>query len=98
VVNGRRNLVPLFLQRIFEVVPSKTPIVLFTPMTFRLGLSSKAARLLWLRDECPPITSIVSLPRDVFPGVEYHCEILIFNMRRLSSHYFLPDECLQHRR
>ena len=96
--NGRKNLVPLFLQRILEVVPSKTPIVLFTPMTFRLGLSRKAARLLWLRDECPPITSIVSLPRDAFPGVEYHCEILMFGLRRLKPHYFLPDECLQHRR
>jgi len=95
--NGRKNLVPLFLQRILEVVPSKTPIVLFTPMTFRLGLSTTAARLLWLRDECPPITSIVSLPRNIFPGVEYHCEIVMFNMRRLLSHYFLPDECLQHR-
>jgi len=35
-----------------------------------------------------------SLPRDIFPGVEYHCEILCFNLRKLRPHYFLPDECL----
>jgi type I restriction enzyme M protein len=90
----RVNLVPLFLRRILEVVPARTPIVLFTPMTFRLGLYRTATRLRWLRDECPPVTSIISLPRDIFPGVEYHCEILCFNLRKLKPHYFLPDECL----
>jgi type I restriction enzyme M protein len=91
---AKKNLVPLFLKRILEITPPKTPIVLFTPMTFRLGLNRKSSRLRWLRDDCPAITSIISLPRDAFPGIEYHCEILLFNMRRLKSHYFLPDQCL----
>lgn len=90
----RVNLVPLFLRRILEVVPAKTPIVFFIPMTFRLGLYRTATRLRWLRDECSAVTSIISLPRNIFPGVEYHCEVLCFNLRKLKPHYFLPDECL----
>jgi type I restriction enzyme M protein len=91
---GKVNLVPLFLERILEAVRPETPIVLFAPMTFRLGQTTASARWRWLRDECPPITSIVSLPRDVFPSVDYHCEILLFNTPRLRPHYFLPDEYL----
>ncbi len=91
---GKVNLVPVFLRRILELVPPETPIVLFAPMTFRLGQKTTSSRWRWVRDECPPITSIVSLPRDVFPAVDYHCEVLLFNMPKLRPHYFLPDEYL----
>jgi hypothetical protein len=91
---GKVNLVPVFLRRILELVPPETPIVLFAPMTFRLGQKMTSSRWRWVRDECPPITSIVSLPRDVFPAVDYHCEVLLFNMPKLRPHYFLPDEYL----
>jgi hypothetical protein len=53
-----------------------------------------AKRYRWLREECPPITSIVSLPRDIFPGCEFHTEILLFNMPKLRPHYLLPEEYL----
>jgi len=31
---------------------------------------------------------------DVFDGVEFHSEILLFNMPKLKPHYFLPDKYL----
>jgi hypothetical protein len=83
-----------FLRRIVEVVPRRTPIVLITPMGMRLHQEKRSKRWRWLRDEAPAITSIISLPRDVFPSVDYHVEILLFNMPRLKPHYFLPDRYL----
>jgi ParB-like chromosome segregation protein Spo0J len=43
----------------------------------------------------PPITSIVTLPHDVFQSVKVHSEILLFNMPKLKPHYFLPDKYLR---
>jgi hypothetical protein len=83
-----------FLARIVEVVPAGTPIALFAPMGLRLNCVKGARRYRWLRDEGPGITSIVSLPRDIFPGCEFHSEILLFNMPSLSPHLLLPDEYL----
>jgi hypothetical protein len=83
-----------FLRRIVEVVPRRTPIVLVTPMGMRLHQEKRSRRWRWLRDEAPAITSIVSLPTDAFPDVNYHVEILLFNMPRLRPHYFLPDRYL----
>lgn len=83
-----------FLARIVEVVPSGTPIALFAPMGLRLNCVKGAKRYRWLRDECPPITSIVSVPRDIFPGCEFHSEILLFNTPKLKPHYLLPEEYL----
>jgi type I restriction enzyme M protein len=80
-----------FLRRIALVVPPKTPIAMIVPMCMRLNQTRGSKRWRWLRDEAPAITSIVSLPRDVFGAVDFHCEILLFNMPRLKPHYFLPD-------
>jgi hypothetical protein len=83
-----------FLRRIVEVVPRHTPIVLITPMGMRLHQEKRSKRWRWLRDEAPPITTIISLPRDAFPSVDYHVEILLFDMPRLKPHYFLSDRYL----
>jgi type I restriction enzyme M protein len=63
-------------------------------MGMRLHQEKKSKRWRWLRDEAPPITSIISLPRDTFPNVDYHVEILLFDMPRLKPHYFLHDRYL----
>jgi len=81
-----------FLRRILEVVPPRTPIVLFAPMGLRLNCSQDSKRYAWLRDECPPITSIISLPLDIFPNVLFHSEILLFNMGKLKAHYCLDEK------
>lgn len=91
---GSEYLPHVFLKRIVQVVPAKTPIAFFAPLTLRIDQGSKSARWRWLRDCCPPITSVVSLPYDLFAGVKVHAEILLFNMPKLRPHYFLPDEYL----
>ncbi len=60
-------------------------------MGFRLNQRKISKRWKWLRDNCPPITSIISLPLDIFDNVQFHSEILIFNVPKLKPHYFLPD-------
>jgi len=93
--NGERTFLPLlFLERIVAVVPPKTPIVFFAPMAMRLDQSTNSTRWRWMRDKCPPITSIITLPHDVFGDVKIHSEILLFNMPKLKPHYFIPDEYL----
>ena len=94
--NGETRFLPqLFLERIVKVVPPRTPVVLFAPMAMRLDQTSKSSRWRWLRDHCPPITGIISLPHDAFGSVKVHSEILLFNMPKLKPHYFLPDKYLR---
>jgi hypothetical protein len=94
--NGESRFLPqVFLERIVKVVPSSTPIVLFAPMALRLDQTTRSSRWRWLRDHCPPITSIITLPHDVFGSVKVHSEILLFIMPKLESHYFLPDKYLR---
>lgn len=91
---GRKLYPEVFLRRIFDLFGPKVPVVLFAPMGFRLNQRKKSKRWKWLREEAGSITSIISLPLDIFPDVEFHNEILIFNVPRLKAHYFLPEEAL----
>jgi len=93
---GRTDTSPilLFLKRIVQVVPKGTPVALFVHWGFRLDQDIKSSRWRWLRDHCPPITGIVALPHDVFPGARVHSEVLLFNMPKLAAHYWLPDRYL----
>lgn len=77
-----------FLRRIVDLWPG-CKIALFCPMGFRLNQREKSERRRWLRDEGPPITSIVALPLDAFV-TRFHIEIVIFNAPELKPHYFLP--------
>ena len=90
----REFLPEVFLRKIVDVVGPGARIVLFTPMGMRLNQHRRSRRWRWLRDQSPRITSVVSLPLDVFEGVEFHSEILFFNMPKLQPHYFLPDSYL----
>lgn len=86
---GRPLLPEIWLQKAIALFGKKTPIVLFTPYGFRLNQSIHSKR--WqkfLNNEYPPIKSIISLPKDVFQDVLFHCEILIFNINKLKPHYF----------
>ena len=85
----------LFLNKILQVAGKKTPIVLFSPMGMRLNQEKPSKRWRWMRDETPQITSIIALPLDIFPGVVFHAEILLFNMPRLKPHYFIPEKYLR---
>jgi len=72
----------VWLDKIIELFGKEVPIVLFVPMGFRLN------RTKFNSNHYPPISSIISLPRDIFPQVEFHTEILIFNIKGLQPHYF----------
>lgn len=89
-----KSPIALFLERILKVVPPKTPIALIAHWSFRMDQDTGSSRWRWLRDECPPITGIMTLPHDIWADAKVHSEILLFNLPKLRSHYFLPDEYL----
>jgi len=82
----------VFLYHIQALCGNK-PTVLFTPMGFRLNQRKTSKRWRIIRDTFN-ITSIITLPLDIFDNVLFHCEILIFNASDLQPHYFLPDGVL----
>jgi type I restriction enzyme M protein len=90
---GGRPLLPeVWLQKALELFGNKTPIAMFTPYGFRLNQTDESKR--WkkfIEGEYPEITSIISLPKNVFEGILFHSEILIFNMPQLKGHYFIKD-------
>ena len=94
---GKKTLIPFaFLDRMRKLYGNNTPIVLMVPMGFRLNQKVKSARWKSLRDASVQITSILSLPLDIYPNVEFHNEVLFFNMPMLEPHYFLPDEYINY--
>ena len=92
VVNyfGRRPLLPeVWLHKIVDLWGQGVPIVLFAPYGLRLNQTLSSKR--WMRFKSgayPPISSIVSLPKDVYSDVLFHSEVLIFNVQGLAGHYF----------
>ncbi|MFW6225323.1 MAG: N-6 DNA methylase [bacterium] len=92
---GKALLPELFLDKMIDLFGEDIhvmPIVLFVPMGFRLNQRLKSKRWKKIRDQHPSISSIISLPLDVFPNVEFHNEILIYNTNWLDAHYMLPDK------
>lgn len=92
---GKQLYPEVFLRHIFELFGPKIPTVMFAPMGFRLNQRRKSKRFRWLRDCEAETTSIVALPLDTFDAVEFHAEILIFNVYGIQPHYFLPEEALR---
>jgi hypothetical protein len=89
---GGRILYPeVFLRKTDELF-GVVPMVLFCPMGFRLNQRVRSKRWRWVRESGWEITSIISMPLDVFPGVEFHNEILVWNVDGLKAHYWLPLE------
>ena len=90
---GGRPLLPeVWFSKAVELFGHNIPIVMFTPYGFRLNQSDTSKR--WqkfITKEYPEITSIVSLPKDVFDGILFHSEVLIFNLPQLKGHYFLEN-------
>jgi len=91
---GKRLYPEVFLEHIFELFGPKQPVVLFAPMGLRLNQRRKSKRFRWLRDCGAELTSIISLPLDTFDGVEFHVEVLIWNVKGIKPHYYLTEEAL----
>lgn len=90
--NGNRPMLypELFLRHITELFGEKVKVVLFVPMGFRLNVKLSSDRWKWLVSSKLKITSIISLPIDIF-GAKFHAEILCFNISKLRPHYFLYE-------
>ena len=90
---GGRPLLPeIWLQKAIELFGTTIPIVLFTPYGLRLNQMTNSKRWMkFITGEYPEIASIVSLPKDIFDGILFHSEILIFNIVKLQGHYFYDD-------
>lgn len=91
---GGRPLLPeLWLRKTVQLFGKEVPIVLFTPYGFRLNLTVNSKR--WQRlvyGTYPDISSIVSLPKNVFDNILFHSEVLIFNMPGMKGHYFYGEK------
>lgn len=87
---GARPLLPeVWLAKIIELWGDEVPICLFAPygMSLNQTLSSKRWKK-FCNGTYPEISSIVSLPKDIYTDVLFHSEVLIFNIPRLKGHYF----------
>jgi len=89
--NGTRPLFPeKFLDHTLNLAGFETPIVMFAPMGFRLNNHKKSERYKKLTSVYPKITTIITLPIDIFEGKIFHTEILIFN----GSNLHLPPHLM----
>lgn len=76
---GRSSLLPeLFAAKCFELWGIDLKLIMFTPMGFRLNTRcstrKQGDRYRNIRDKFGPITSIVTLPLDVFPNPDFDPE------------------------
>jgi len=87
---GGRPLLPeVWLMKAIELFGKNIPIVMFTPYGFRLNQTTDSKRWRKFIDGTyPPITSIISLPKNLFEGILFHSEVLAFNIFGLKGHYF----------
>lgn len=94
-IPGRKFLPEVFLDKMLDLWGMNLRVMLFCPMGFRLNQRKKSVRWRKFRDGGLQITSICSLPLDVFPGIQFHAEVLfIGDFCGLPPHMFLPDEAL----
>lgn len=90
---GGRPLLPeVWFSKAIELLGTGTPVAMFTPYGFRLNQTEHSKR--WqkfVNEEYPAISGIVSLPKDVFTGILFHSEVLIFNIPLERGHYFVTQ-------
>lgn len=86
-----RKLYPeVFLRHIVELF-GNVPIVMIAPPTLRLNQRKASKRWRFMRDNVK-ITSILTLPIDIYEDVLFHSEVLFFNIPNIEPHYFLEIE------
>ena len=87
--SGRPLLPEVWLSKSIELFGKDIPMIMFTPYGFRLNQTLTSKR--WQKfaqGDYPEISSIISLPKNVFENILFHSEILIFNIDGLKGHYF----------
>jgi len=81
----------VFLRHLVRLFEATLPVALFCPMGLRLTQRRRSTRWRWLRDSSPQITDIIVLPLDTFPNVEFHMELILFNLPDIEHHRSLPQ-------
>ena len=89
---GSRPLLPeVWFKKTLSLFGRDVPIVMFAPYGFRLNQTIKSRRWqAFLTGAFPPISSILSLPKDIYQDVLFHSEVLFFNIPGLKPHDFFP--------
>lgn len=90
---GKALLPEVFIDKINSLW-GKVPTIMISPMGYRLNQRIKSKRWKKMSKSEFEITSIASLPLDIFPNVEFHNEILFFNMPSLKGHYWFSEKYL----
>ena len=95
---GKALLPEVFIDKIFSLWPG-VKLVSIVPMGFRLNQRMKSSR--WKkyyeleRSNRERITSIMSIPLDTFEGVEFHAEVLFWNMYNMQAHYWANENYIR---
>ena len=86
---GRKNLLypHLFLKTMFEKYGEDIPLVMITGDNFLNNNGVSSDRLKYIADGKFAITSVMTLPVDIFPNVKFNTQVLFFNMPKLDPHY-----------
>ncbi|HHE0437827.1 TPA: hypothetical protein ACN35C_004689 [Vibrio parahaemolyticus] len=85
----KRKLYPeIFVDKCFELFGSDIPMIAILPSGWRINQRVKSKRWRKIRDN-QKITSLVTLPLDIFEGVQFHSEIVVFNIEGLEPINFL---------
>jgi type I restriction-modification system DNA methylase subunit len=85
---GKNLLFPhLFLKEVFDAFGYDIPVIMITGDNFLNNNRTKSSRLQWLSDNDINITSIMTLPLDVFDDTLFNAQVLFFNMPKLKPYY-----------
>lgn len=91
--NDRKKLLcEQFTDAVFAYYGELVPLVSIQPMGFRLNQRVRSSRWRKYARSESKITSIMSLPLDTFSGVEFHAEVVFWNIPGLEAHYWYEDK------
>jgi len=93
---GKALIPEVFVDKLSELYP-KVPIIMIVPMGFLLNQRKKSNRWKkYSRTQDIKISSILMLPLDAFPGVEFHCCVVCFNFPEglLEPFYWFEEKYL----
>ena len=91
---GKNNLLypHLFLKTMFDRFGEDIPIIMITGDNFLNNNTKYSKRLQYISNGKFNITSIMTLPLDIFEGVKFNTQVLFFNMPKLKPYYIFDIE------
>jgi len=85
---GKNLLFPhLFLKTMFDRFGEDIPLVMITGDNFLNNNTLHSKRLKYISDGNFEITSIMTLPLNVFENIKFNAQVLFFNMPKLKPYY-----------